>query len=409
MYSARVVLQPASAERDCNKGLELEPNNIKALYRRALARKVCLPLHSVWKCYFLHAQALGKYGESMKDLKQLLELDGENTVAKGEYAAVKQLWEKELRQLQDKNQKQKEKKSSHLSRKKSGQGHKQRAATKEREREKEKEKSMQQRELEQLLAETKNKMKELKKDPLAFAENPSEYLSASQTTYYKAPPRPGVHQQSGPKPQQSGPKPGVSGPKPGVSGPKPQQSGPKPGVSGPRRRKVVVEEEKDESPATAAEEGGGKNQNHNKRKDRSQGNTHSQPQASKVEPQPLQEEVDRSPALGVEGGKQSRVPEVERDQHKPETCTDPPEVGTTEPPEVETTKPPEVETTKPPKVETTKPPEVETTEPPEVETTEPPKVEATEMKSTPGDLLDTRSEVADTDMGSTSKDGQVVS
>ena len=35
-------MQAALAEGDCNKALELEPHNIKALYRRALARKVRL-------------------------------------------------------------------------------------------------------------------------------------------------------------------------------------------------------------------------------------------------------------------------------------------------------------------------------------------------------------------------------
>ena len=32
--------QPRSAEGDCNKALSKEPGNVKALYRRGLARKV---------------------------------------------------------------------------------------------------------------------------------------------------------------------------------------------------------------------------------------------------------------------------------------------------------------------------------------------------------------------------------
>lgn len=136
-------------------------------------------LATVNKCVLF--QAMARYADSMKDLKQLLELDNENSVARGEYATVKQLWEKQLRQLQDKSQKQKGKKSN---KKKSSPGQKHKGATKERGRD------MQQQELEQLLAETKNKMKELEKevrDPLTFAENSSEYLNASKTTYYTAP------------------------------------------------------------------------------------------------------------------------------------------------------------------------------------------------------------------------------
>ena len=41
-----------------------------------------------------------RYGEAVKDLKMLLDLDPENAIAKKEFAEVKQLWEKELRELQ---------------------------------------------------------------------------------------------------------------------------------------------------------------------------------------------------------------------------------------------------------------------------------------------------------------------
>lgn len=131
-----------------------------------------------------------RYAESMKDLKQLLEVDGENPSAKGEYNEVKQLWEKQLRQLQASSQKQsgsqkqRGKKVSHSNKKKHSPAHKNKVSSKE------SEKSVQQKELEQLLAETKNKMKALKKevrDPSSFPEDSSEYLSASKTTYYSKP------------------------------------------------------------------------------------------------------------------------------------------------------------------------------------------------------------------------------
>ena len=42
LYNACLLLitQPRSAEEDCNVALTYEPSNVKALYRRALARKV---------------------------------------------------------------------------------------------------------------------------------------------------------------------------------------------------------------------------------------------------------------------------------------------------------------------------------------------------------------------------------
>lgn len=121
-------------------------------------------------------QAMDKYAESMKDLKQLLELDNENSVAKTEFSAVKQMWEKQLRQLQEKNEKVKGNKPS-PGKKKSSSGHKQKASSRD--------KTRQQQELAQLLVETKNKVKEMKRGDLSFTEKPSEYLNASKTTYYK--------------------------------------------------------------------------------------------------------------------------------------------------------------------------------------------------------------------------------
>lgn len=148
------------------------------------------------------------FGESLKDLKLLLEVDDANAAAKGEYVQVKQLWEKALRQLQTANQQARTKKTSHSSKKKS-QGHKNKGGNKEEKTAEKRER--QKKELEQLLAETKSKMKELKKEvraPLGFAENSSEYLTASKTTYYDQPP----------------------------------QNVPQ-GSAGVRRRKVVIEEE----------------------------------------------------------------------------------------------------------------------------------------------------------------------
>ena len=70
-------LQPGLAEEDCVKALEIDKKNVKALYRRALARK-----------------GLKKYSESAKDLCQLLQMDPGNAAAKGELEVVKDLWRK---------------------------------------------------------------------------------------------------------------------------------------------------------------------------------------------------------------------------------------------------------------------------------------------------------------------------
>jgi len=72
--------KPKKAESDCSKALNLQPNNIKALFRRAMARK-----------------AGEKYKESLQDLTTLIKLDPKNTVAQKELEAIKELWRKELK------------------------------------------------------------------------------------------------------------------------------------------------------------------------------------------------------------------------------------------------------------------------------------------------------------------------
>ena len=49
-------------------------------------------------------QALKRYSEAAKDLKTLLDIDPKNSAAKKELAAVKDLWGKELREIQSKQQ-----------------------------------------------------------------------------------------------------------------------------------------------------------------------------------------------------------------------------------------------------------------------------------------------------------------
>lgn len=57
--------------------LEVDSANVKALYRRALARK-----------------ALRRYSHAAKDLHELLKIDSKNTAAQSEIDAVKELWRK---------------------------------------------------------------------------------------------------------------------------------------------------------------------------------------------------------------------------------------------------------------------------------------------------------------------------
>lgn len=82
-------------------------------------------------CGTCFAQALSKFLEATKDLKTLLEIDPNNSVAQQELADVKQLWTKKLRELQQQkgsgakvapgSQKTKSGKTGGSSRKKSGQ------------------------------------------------------------------------------------------------------------------------------------------------------------------------------------------------------------------------------------------------------------------------------------------------
>ena len=65
------------AEQDCSTALVLEPANIKALYRRGLARK-----------------ELKKFSEAARDLSDLLKRDQSNVVATKELESVKELWRK---------------------------------------------------------------------------------------------------------------------------------------------------------------------------------------------------------------------------------------------------------------------------------------------------------------------------
>ena len=52
--------------------------------------------------FLLLSQALKQYSEAARDLKTLLDIEPTNSVASKELDVVKQLWEKELRELQSK-------------------------------------------------------------------------------------------------------------------------------------------------------------------------------------------------------------------------------------------------------------------------------------------------------------------
>ncbi|XP_064614631.1 LOW QUALITY PROTEIN: sperm-associated antigen 1-like [Liolophura sinensis] len=74
--------EPAKAEVDCTTALDLEPQNVKALFRRAQARKM-----------------LSQYKDSLSDLTQLLKLEGKNSAARRELDLVKQYYREELEKL----------------------------------------------------------------------------------------------------------------------------------------------------------------------------------------------------------------------------------------------------------------------------------------------------------------------
>ncbi|XP_060067048.1 sperm-associated antigen 1-like [Ylistrum balloti] len=76
--------QPSSAEEDCNKALEMEADNIKALFRRSQARKM-----------------MKKYIDSLEDLTHLLKIDPKNAAAKKEMTLVKNYYREELQKMKD--------------------------------------------------------------------------------------------------------------------------------------------------------------------------------------------------------------------------------------------------------------------------------------------------------------------
>eukprot|EP00057_Strongylocentrotus_purpuratus_P020135 XP_011674609.1 PREDICTED: sperm-associated antigen 1 [Strongylocentrotus purpuratus] len=75
---------PEDAIEDCNEALKRDPKGIKALYRRAQARKM-----------------LGSFRESVKDLMDLLKIEPNNAPAKKELDIVKDAWRKDMRDKQN--------------------------------------------------------------------------------------------------------------------------------------------------------------------------------------------------------------------------------------------------------------------------------------------------------------------
>ncbi|XP_074656348.1 sperm-associated antigen 1-like isoform X2 [Tubulanus polymorphus] len=79
--------KPDLVVADCDRALELEPENVKAYFRRAQAKKM-----------------LKDYLSSLNDLTKLLKIDPKNAPAKTELANVKTLYKQELDTMQTKNQ-----------------------------------------------------------------------------------------------------------------------------------------------------------------------------------------------------------------------------------------------------------------------------------------------------------------
>ncbi|KAK6165356.1 hypothetical protein SNE40_022298 [Patella caerulea] len=71
--------QPTEAASDCDKALELDSTNCKALYRRGLANKM-----------------LKHYKDCLQDLSQVLKLDPKNKAAQKEFDAVRKIYKEEL-------------------------------------------------------------------------------------------------------------------------------------------------------------------------------------------------------------------------------------------------------------------------------------------------------------------------
>ncbi|XP_053374130.1 sperm-associated antigen 1-like [Mercenaria mercenaria] len=74
--------QPKKAEEDCSEALKLEKDNVKALFRRAQARKM-----------------LKTYRDGIEDLKHLLQVDPRNSAAKKEMELLKNYWREELESM----------------------------------------------------------------------------------------------------------------------------------------------------------------------------------------------------------------------------------------------------------------------------------------------------------------------
>lgn len=74
--------QAEEAEEDCTRALAQEKDNVKALFRRAQARKM-----------------LKRYRDALEDLKHLLSVDPKNTAAKKEMDVIKDYWRKELESM----------------------------------------------------------------------------------------------------------------------------------------------------------------------------------------------------------------------------------------------------------------------------------------------------------------------
>ncbi|KAH9488656.1 Sperm associated antigen 1 [Bulinus truncatus] len=74
--------KPTEAAADCSRVLSIQPDNPKALYRRALAHKMML-----------------QYKSSLQDLVELLKLEPKNCAAQKEMDTVKMLYKQELEKL----------------------------------------------------------------------------------------------------------------------------------------------------------------------------------------------------------------------------------------------------------------------------------------------------------------------
>ncbi|KAL3832002.1 hypothetical protein ACJMK2_023686, partial [Sinanodonta woodiana] len=78
------INEPSSAEKDCDQALNLDGKNIKALFRRAQAKKM-----------------LQRYKESLEDLTHLLKLEPQNTAAKKEMDLVKNYWRQDFAKIKE--------------------------------------------------------------------------------------------------------------------------------------------------------------------------------------------------------------------------------------------------------------------------------------------------------------------